>query len=217
MIELYSNQICQFIEACSHHVLCKRGLYPEAIFVSRLAFGIPVKKSIHPGVNKFVEESLDGLLIALDSRGEQNNVEGIDLLVQDYDGDLVEKYAFRFGFVKIKPKPKNPIADKALRPEEYSQETHELLRNSLLKLNARIGDLDPIENVKGCSFNFQIFANELAAKAVQDNYVEVPWQIEEATEHILDIIAKNVPVMSAKENAYNFSIHIDLYNKDLQN
>ena len=96
-----------------------------------------------------------------------------DLLIQDYDGDLVEKYAFRFGFVKIRPKPRNPIADKALKPEEYSQDTHLLLRNSLLKLNARIGDLDPIENVKGCSFNYQIFANERGAKAVQENYVEV--------------------------------------------
>ena len=36
-----------------------------------------MKKSIHPGVNKFIEEALDGLLIALDSRGETNNVEGI--------------------------------------------------------------------------------------------------------------------------------------------
>ena len=48
-------------------------------------------------------------------------------------------------------------------------------------------------------------------------FFQIPWQIEQATEHILDIIAKNVPVMSPKENAYNFSIHIDLYNKDLQN
>ena len=95
MIEIYSNHICQFVEACSHHILCKRGLYPEAIFVSRLAFGNPVKKSIHPGVNQFIEESLDGLLTALDARGESNNVEGIDLLIQDYDGDMVEKYAFR--------------------------------------------------------------------------------------------------------------------------
>ena len=65
---------------------------------SRLAFGNPVKKSIHPGVNQFIEESLDGLLTALDARGESNNVEGIDLLIQDYDGDMVEKYAFRLAW-----------------------------------------------------------------------------------------------------------------------
>ena len=46
---------------------------------------------------------------------------------------------------------------------------------------------------------------------------QIPWQVEKSTEHILDIIAQNVPVMSAKENSYNFSIHIDLYNKDMQN
>lgn len=217
MIEIYSNHICQFVEACSHHILCKRGLYPEAIFISRLAFGNPVKKSIHPGVNQFIEESLDGLLTALDARGESNNVEGIDLLIQDYDGDMVEKYAFRFGTIKIKPKQRNAVADKVLRPVEYSDETQELFRNSLLKLNARIGDLGPIENVKGCSFNYQIFVNERGAKAVTDNHTEIPWQVEKSTEHILDIIAQNVPVMSAKENSYNFSIHIGLYNKDMQN
>ena len=32
------------------------------------------------------------------ARGESNNVEGIDLLVQDYDGDMVEKYAFRLAW-----------------------------------------------------------------------------------------------------------------------
>ena len=138
-----------------------------------MAFGNPVKKSIHPGVNKFIEESLDGLLIALDSRGESSNAEGIDLLIQDYDGDMVEKYAFRFGNIKIRPKERNAVADKVLRPVEYSEETHELLRNSLLKLNARIGDLGPIENVKGCTFNYQIYANELGAKAVTDNHTEV--------------------------------------------
>jgi len=216
MIEIYSNHICQFIEAASHHILNKRGLYPEVIFVSRLAFGIPVKKSVHPGVNQFIEDSLDGLLTALDSRGD-SKVEGIDLIIQDYDGDFVEKYAFRFGHVKIKPKQRNVTSDKVYRPVEYSQETQELLRNSLLKLNSRISDLEPIENVKGCSFNFQIYANAQAAKAIQDNQIEVPWQVEKSTDHILDIIASNVPVMSAKENSYDFSIHIDLYNKDLQN
>ena len=65
------------------------------------------------------------------------------------------------------------MADKVLRPVEYSDETQELLRNSLLKLNARIGDLGPIENVKGCSFNYQIFVNERGAKAVTDNHTEV--------------------------------------------
>ena len=32
------------------------------------------------------------------ARGEPNNVEGIDLLIQDYDGDMVEKYAFRLAW-----------------------------------------------------------------------------------------------------------------------
>ena len=68
------------------------------------------------------------------------------------------------------------MADKVLRPVEYSDETQELLRNSLLKLNARIGDLGPIENVKGCSFNYQIFVNERGAKAVTDNHTEVTFQ-----------------------------------------
>ena len=68
------------------------------------------------------------------------------------------------------------MADKVLRPVEYSDETQELLRNSLLKLNARIGDLGPIENVKGCSFNYQIFVNERGAKAVTDNHTEVRFQ-----------------------------------------
>ena len=131
---------------------------------------------MHPGVNQFIEDSLDGLLTALDSkldsRGD-SNVQGIDLIIQDYDGDFVEKYAFRFGHVKIKPKQRNVTSDKVYRPVEYSQETQELLRNSLLKLNSRIMDLEPIENVKGCTFNFQIYANAQAAKAIQDNQIEV--------------------------------------------
>ena len=80
------------------------------------------------------------------------------------------------------------MADKVLRPVEYSDETQELFRNSLLKLNARIGDLGPIENVKGCSFNYQIFVNERGAKAVTDNHTEVrfpePYILEELRDNM---------------------------------
>ena len=112
--EIESSQLCQFVEASSHFILSQRGLYPDAIFVSRLAFGVPVKFSIHPEVNKFIENSLDGFLAALDSKSEGETI-GIDLVISDYDGDLVEKYAFRFGNLRIKPKEKYVLADKELR------------------------------------------------------------------------------------------------------
>ena len=57
-MEISSDVICQFLEAAMHHVLWKRCLYPEAIFVSRLAFSVPIKVSIHPDVNSYISKSL---------------------------------------------------------------------------------------------------------------------------------------------------------------
>jgi len=216
MIEIYSAHICQFVEAASHHILSKRCLYPHGIFVSRLAFGVPIKVSIHPEVNRFIEDSLDGLASALDARNSE--VEGIDMLIIDYDGDLVEKYAFKFGCVKIRPKDRNVVADQELRPVNASPETVQLLKTALSKLTLRINDVGPILNAKGCHFNFKIHANEQGAKAVLDNHAEsMPWESENCSDVILDFIAEHVPVLSVKENDYGFSIHIDSYNKDMQN
>ena len=160
MIEMCSVQLCQYIEAATHFILNKRQLYPEAIFVSRLAFGVPVKTSIHPDVNKYIEESLDCLMSALDSRDSQ--IVGFDLVVLDQDEDLVEKYAFGFGNIRIKPKGKNVVADKHLRPVDAAPETVQLIRTSLLKLCSRMADLPPLDNNKECTFNFQIHTNILA-------------------------------------------------------
>ncbi len=214
-LELCCPQVCQFVEVLTHFILSKRQLYPEAIFVSRLAFGVPVKASIHPGVNKYIEDSLDGLLAALEAK--LDGFHGVDVIIYDYDGDLVEKYAVRFGNLRLKPREKTFLADKMLNPNDFPEELCLLLRNSLLRLTARLDDLGPIENVKGCHFKFQIHADRDIVKAVQENQSDVAWEVDENNDVILDFIAKKIPVMNPKDNDFAFSLHIDLYDKDLQN
>lgn len=214
-LEMTAAQACQFIEVCSHDILSKRGLYPDAIFVPRMAFGWPVKASIHPGVNAYIEESLDGLLIALQSR--ESKVIGIDLVIIDFDGDYVEKYAFRFGHqLRIKPKDKYVLADPELRPVDLDPEIQLLLRNSLMRLTSKMKDLKPIQNVKGCHFNFHIHTDAQTGKKVTESCLSVAWEMQENSEFIMDFIAQKLPVMSGKDNPYHFSIHVDMFNKEMQ-
>lgn len=213
-LEIAASQLCQFIEVCSHDILSKRGLYPDAIFVPRVVFGWPVKASIHPGVNAFIEDCLDGLLIALQTR--ESKVSGIDLVIIDFDGDYVEKYAFRFGHqLTIKHKEKFVLADPELRPVDLDPPVQLLLRNSLMRLTTKMNNLKPIENVKGCHFNFHIHTDaNTGIKVTQDT--SVSWEMEENSEFIMDFIAQKMPVMSVKDNPYHFTIHVDLFNKDMQ-
>merc|ERR1719219_2951808 len=111
---------------------------------------------------------------ALESRDSE--VAGIDLVVLDQDEDLIEKFAFRFGNIRIQPKEKNVLADQHLMPVQASPETVLLLRTSLLKLSSRITDLPPLENNKECTFNFQIHTNPKGAQAIHENNIDVPWE-----------------------------------------
>ncbi|KAJ1448878.1 DNA-binding protein [Pelagophyceae sp. CCMP2097] len=51
--------LCEFFEVCIHTILCSREVYPEAIFSEQRAFGVPVRMSRHPDLNKYIIDVLD--------------------------------------------------------------------------------------------------------------------------------------------------------------
>ena len=108
------------------------------------------------------------------------------------------------------------VYERPLRPILPDEKLTFLLRNCLLKLTSKLPDLGPIENVKGCKFTFHIHAEVSAAKSVIENHQEVPWEIDDNNEMIWDFIAQKIPVMNSKDNDFEFSIHIDKFNKDMQ-
>lgn len=55
------NLICEFLEVCFHAILYIREIYPPEIFHRKRHFGVPVRMSKHPEVNKYISDLIDGI------------------------------------------------------------------------------------------------------------------------------------------------------------
>ena len=66
--------LTEFLEVAIHVILCERRVYPEAIFTSQRAFGVPVKMSRHPEVNDYISTALRDARPLLDADAVENVV-----------------------------------------------------------------------------------------------------------------------------------------------
>jgi mitotic spindle assembly checkpoint protein MAD2B len=174
-----SVTICQFVEAICHHILWKRGIYPDAIFVSRLAFGVTIKASEHRGVNDFIGKALDCFKTALDT--PQVKVDGIDLIITDKNcHKILEIYSLKIG--KLPTRQLQDLGEETEDQPVGNIEDHRdesmtlLLRTCLLKITSRLSEIPALDNsMKECSFNFQLHTTTDGAKAISHDNVDTPW------------------------------------------
>ena len=216
--EIYSDHLCQLIEAISHHVIGKRKIYPDVIFTSRLAFGVPVKYSMHPGVNEFIETALDCLMTAIDTK--KAKVHGLNLLILDQDEDLVEKYVFQFPRMKFKYKDLKKGVTTAKQKYKAPLDVADVLRNILLRLTSRMDEMPPLENSSNCTFNYSLITNVEGARAIEQRKTNEPWEAKglqegEKSDKTLEFLAEKIPIQAAKHNPINLSLHIDMFNREL--
>jgi len=213
MEEISSNVICQFLEASIHHILWRRGLYPEVIFASRLAFSVPIKASVHPEVNAYISKSLTCFRDIL-SR-PNITVQGIDLLILDDKEEVVEKYIFQMSGLRCIPyyiQPEPEIADEALKiVYEIPSSVKDLFRNCLLKLTHRVSELPSLDFAQDHSFNMEIHLSENGEEFLAQNHVDVPWLKKENISilPLINKVTRTLPVFR-DEDPFHLEVFIDL-------
>lgn len=207
-MEISSDVICQFLEAAMHHVLWKRCLYPEAIFVSRLAFSVPIKVSIHPDVNSYISKSLTCFRDLLCK--SQITVQGIDFVVLDENEEIFEKYIFQMNRIYCIQNTKK-MADEELNLYEIPESVNNIFRNCLLKLTTRLSDLPILENPENCSFNIQIHVSKNGEDYLEQNHIEVPWikKENEILPLILNKVTSTIPVFK-EQDPFELEVYVDL-------
>ena len=212
--EVLSDHLCQLIEAVSHHVIGKRKIYPDTIFTSRLAFGVPVKYSMHPGVNEFIESALDSLMAAIDAK--KAKVHGLNLLILDKDEDLVEKYVFAFPRMKFKYKNLKTGVTTAKQKFKAPLDVADVMRNILIRLTSRMDEMPPLDKAAECTFNYSLITNVEAARAIEHRKPDAPWEATGLKESEgMEFLAEKIPIQAAKHNAINLALHIDIFNREL--
>jgi len=204
-----SDVVCQFLEAAIHHVLWKRGLYPEAIFVSRLAFSVPIKTSIHPGVNEYVTKSLKCFRDVLAK--PQIEVQGIDLVITNDKGEVIERFAFQFNNIQCFQTDRSEFSqDEELEVYEIPPSVNNIFRGCLLRLINRLTDLPDLLNPKECSYTVQIHLSENGEDYLAQNHIDVPWIRKENS--VLSVVTKHtktIPVFRDRD-PFELEVFIDL-------
>ena len=217
MDEISSNVICQFLEASIHHILWRRGLYPEVIFASRLAFSVPIKASVHPEVNTYISKSLTCFRDILNR--PNITVQGIDLVILDDKEDVVEKYIFQMSRLRCIPqyhqRPQSEIADEALNiVDEIPSSVRNLFRNCLLKLTHRVSELTSLDFAQEHSFNMEIHLSENGEEFLAQNHVDIPWlKKENSILPLINKVTRTLPVFR-DEDPFHLEVFIDLIMPD---
>ena len=60
--------VSEFIEAVTHEILYRRGLYDPNIFERERLYGIALHKSRHPDLNIYISDSIISLKVCLEPR-----------------------------------------------------------------------------------------------------------------------------------------------------
>ena len=117
--------LTEFLEVAIHVILCERRVYPEAIFTSQRAFGVPVKMSRHPEVNDYISTALRDARPLLDA----DAVENVVVVVADGRGATAERFVFALA----------PKGDAACRVDVDAVEATEYAMRGLLAKLALAG------------------------------------------------------------------------------
>ena len=171
--------LVELIEACTHHILATRSVYPKSIFKKQLFgpvhCGVPVMVCEHPDVNSFITEGLTGFKEALMNQITRSLISQFDLVINQntHQGDemILETYSFKFEFLSCNGTSRQNLL---LKQEDYSDIEHNI-RALLLCLTSRItemGEIKPIIKGDGAldlSFNFRLHTVQRGADALANN------------------------------------------------
>ena len=171
----------ELLEACIHHILASRSIYPDAIFTKRLFgpshCGVPIMVSEHPDVNSFIIDGLSGLNEAINNNLLTNKIDQFDLvLIQNTEkGDeyILETYSFEF---KFSHDLSGKCSDEATHLKDCDRvKTEQNIRAMILCLSSRMAELGKIRpkikevSETNYSFNFGIHTSEEGAKYLSDD------------------------------------------------
>ena len=171
--------LVELIEACTHHILATRSVYPKSIFKKQLFgpvhCGVPVMVCEHPDVNSFITEGLTGFKEALMNQITLSLISQFDLVINQntHQGDemILETYSFKFEFLSCNGTSRQNLL---LKQEDYSDIEHNI-RALLLCLTSRMtemGKIKPIIKGDGAldlSFNFRLHTVQRGADALANN------------------------------------------------
>ena len=122
--------LVEFLDVAIQVILYERGIYPESIFSSQRAFGVPVKMSRHPEVNDYIRSCLRDATPLIDAGAVEN------IVVVIIDGYMRVAERFVFG-VSRRGRDETPDPE-AVEATEYA------MRALLTKLALSSTSLPPV-------------------------------------------------------------------------
>lgn len=172
--------LIELLEACTHHILASRSIYPQSVFTKRLfgptVCGVPIMVSEHADINNFITEGLSGFKDAIFNPISSNLIHQIDVVIIEIKDDgeerIIETYIFQFEF----PQPSSSSAEDNLFLHEKDRfDMEQNVRALLLCLTSRMAELGPV-NLKtkdsaepNHSFNFRLHTSRQGAQVLADD------------------------------------------------
>lgn len=155
--------LVEFLEVSFHHLLYLRNLYPASIFVLRKMYNVPVQVSKHPGLNKYITDSLRSVRTLL----RQNNLRCVSLCFYDENERPIERFVFDILDIKENFRTGLDFSD------SYLLRLTEGFRAFSLKVAA--ADMKPMN--EDCSFQIHISTTERGSQALASDpgFEDFPW------------------------------------------
>ncbi|KAI9482179.1 DNA-binding protein [Coemansia mojavensis] len=99
------DAISDFLEVYIHAVLYSRKVYPRTLFEDRSAYGIPVKCSRHPELNKYIAD----VVLAIKAELEKNKPGDVMIRIHDDDGNSIEEFVLEMSAVAGNYEPSHDV------------------------------------------------------------------------------------------------------------
>ena len=80
--------VSEFIEAVTHEILYRRGLYDPNIFERERLYGIALHKSRHPDLNIYISDSIISLKVCLELKTVNIPNCSFSLLLKNFPGEV---------------------------------------------------------------------------------------------------------------------------------
>ncbi|KAJ2629615.1 E3 ubiquitin-protein ligase pub1 [Coemansia sp. RSA 1290] len=93
------------VEVYIHAVLYSRKVYPRTLFEDRSAYGIPVKCSRHPELNKYIAD----VVLAIKAELEKNKPGDVMIRIHDDDGNSIEEFVLEMSAVAGNYEPSHDV------------------------------------------------------------------------------------------------------------
>ena len=171
--------LIEVLEACIHHILASRSIYPQSVFTKRLfgpvQCGVPIMVSDHPDINNFITEGLTGFRDAILNTICSRVINQFDLVIVENTDDgvehVIETYIFQFEFFLSNDKANDNI----FLEEKDRFDMEQNIRALILSLTSRMAELGPVKlKIKETiepdySFNFRLHTSRQGAQVLADD------------------------------------------------